>query len=233
MTVDAVLFDLDNTLYPYAPCNEAGKQGALAAARERGYDLNRETFEDLYQQGRRETKRDTAGAAAAHSRTLYFKHALRAHAGRPVPGDALALGEAFWSAYIEAIEPFPRLEETLAELADAGVAVGITTDLTTRIQLRKLQALGIDERVHAVVTSEEAGREKPGSVLFTLSLARLNCRPSEAVMVGDDPAKDIAGGNAVGLETVLFNGEVLPEAPPEHHPDHEVESLEAVLEVAL
>lgn len=233
MTVDAVLFDLDNTLYPYAPCNEAGKQGAFEAARERGYELDWEAFEDLYQRGRRETKRDTAGAAAAHSRTLYFKHALRAHVGRPVPGDALALGEAFWSAYIDAIEPFPRLEETVAELADAGVSVGITTDLTTRIQLRKLQALGIDDRVDAVVTSEEAGREKPGSVLFTLPLARLNCRPADAVMVGDDPAKDVAGANAVGLETVLFNGEVAPEAPPEHQPDHEVESLGGVLEVVV
>jgi putative hydrolase of the HAD superfamily len=233
MTVDAVLFDLDNTLYPYAPCNEAGKQGAFEAARERGYDFDRETFDALYQRGRRETKRDTAGAAAAHSRTLYFKHALRSHLGRPAPRDALALGEAFWSTYIDAIEPFPQLEKTLDDLAEAGVAVGIVTDLTTRLQLRKLQVLGIDEQVDAVVTSEEAGREKPGSVPFTLSLARLNCRPTEAVMVGDDPAKDIAGGNAVGLETVLFNGEVPPEAPPEHRPDHEVESLGDVLEVAL
>jgi putative hydrolase of the HAD superfamily len=233
MTVDAVLFDLDDTLYPYAPCNEAGKQGAFEAARERGYDLDREAFEDLYQRGRRETKRDTAGAAAAHSRTLYFKHALRSHVRRPVPGHALAFAEAFWSAYLAAIEPFPGPEETLLELADAGVAVGIATDLTTRIQLRKLRVLGIDERVDAVVTSEEAGREKPGSVVFTLPLARLNSRPADAVMVGDAPAKDIAGGNAVGLETVLFNGEVDSGAPPEHHPDHEVESLSGVLEVAL
>ena len=233
MTVDAVLFDLDDTLYPYPPCNEAGKRGAFEAARERGYDLDRSEFDDLYVRGRRETKRDTAGTAASHSRTLYFKHGLRERLGRPAPDDALALGEAFWSTFVDAMEPFPGLEETLTSLSGAGVSVGVTTNLTTRLQLRKLRALGVDDAVDAVVTSEEAGREKPGSVMFTLPLARLDCRPGDAVLVGDKPGSDVAGGNAVGLETVLFNGDVDAEAPPEHVPDHEVDALGDVLEVAL
>lgn len=233
MTVDAVLFDLDDTLYPYPPCREAGKRGAFEASRDLGYDINRVAFETLYQRGRRETKRDTAETAASHSRTLYFKHGLRDHLGRPAPADALALGEAFWDAYVEAMEPFPDLEETLTSLSQAGVSVGVTTNLTTRLQLRKLRELGIDDAVDAVVTSEEAGREKPGSVMFTLPLVRLDCRPADAVMFGDKPGSDIAGGNAVGLQTVLFNGTVDEEAPPEHVPDHVVDSLADVLEVAL
>ena len=233
MTVDAVLFDLDDTLYPYPPCREAGKRGAFEAARDLGYDFDREAFETLYQRGRRETKRDTAETAAAHSRTLYFKHGLRDHLGRPAPADALELGEAFWNAYVEAMEPFQGLRETLHSLSEAGVSVGIATNLTTSLQLRKLRELGIDDAVDAVVTSEEAGREKPGSVMFSLPLSRLDCRPTDAVMVGDKPGSDIAGGNAVGLETVLFNGTVGEGAPPEHVPDHEVDSLPDVLEVAL
>ena len=233
MTVDAVLFDLDNTLYPYEPCNEAGKRGALEAARERGYDLDREEFDDLYATGRREAKRDTAGTAASHSRTLYFKHGLRERVGRPVPADALALTEAFWASYLEAMEPFDGLEETLAALDEAGVDVGVATNLTTRLQLRKLRRLGIDDRVDAVVTSEEAGREKPGSVTFTLTLSRLDCRPGAAVFVGDKPESDVAGANAVGMETVLFNGETDAETPAAHEPDHRAEELADVLEVAL
>jgi putative hydrolase of the HAD superfamily len=233
MTVDAVLFDLDDTLYPYPPCRVAGKRGAHDAARELGYDFDWEGFEAFYQRGRRETKRDTAGTGASHSRTLYFKHALRRHEGRAAPADALALGQAFWDAYLDAIEPFPEMASTLVSLSEAGVDVGVTTNLTTRLQLRKLAELGVDDRVDAVVTSEEAGREKPGSVMFTLPLARLNCRPSDALFVGDDPETDVAGANDVGLETVLFNGEVDASAPESHRPDHEVDSLDAVLEVAL
>ncbi len=233
MTAEAVLFDLDDTLYPYPPCNEAGKQGAYEAALDRGYDLDREAFDALYREGRRETKRDTSGTAASHGRALYFKHALRERAGEPVPEDALALTEAYWSAYREAMAPFPDAEATLTELREAGVRVGITTNLTTRIQLTKLRTLGLSDHVDALVTSEEAGREKPGSVMFTLSLARLNCTPDEAIFVGDNPAADMAGANAVGLETVLFNETVALDAPARHRPDHSVDDLADVLEVAL
>jgi putative hydrolase of the HAD superfamily len=233
MTADAVLFDLDNTLYPYDACNEAGKRGAYEATRRLGYDLDREEFDALYLSGRREAKRDTSGTAASHSRALYFKHGLREHAGRPVPEDALTLTEAFWSAYFEAMEPFPGLEGTFEALAEADVDVGVTTNLTTPTQLRKLCELGIEDRVDAFVTSEEAGREKPGSATFTLSLARLDCRPGDAVFVGDKPESDIAGANAVGLETVLFNGQTDSETPTAHEPDHHAEELADVLEVAL
>lgn len=233
MTADAVLFDLDDTLYPYDPCRKAGKRGAFEAAHRLGYDLDREEFETLYQRGRRETKRDTSTMAAAHSRTLYFKHGLRERVGRPVPTDAMQLGEAFWTAYIEAIEPFDGLEETLTELSESGVAVGITTNLTTRLQLRKLRKLNIADRLDAVVTSEEAGREKPGSVMFTLPLARMDCRVSDAFLVGDDPVNDVAGANAVGLQTALFNGEVPANASPNQTPDYELQRLPDLLEVTL
>lgn len=231
MSADAVLFDLDNTLYPYPPCNEAGKENALECARELGYDLDEDGFEALYRAGRREAKRDTETTAASHSRLLYFKHGLRERFGAAPPDDLVALADAFWSGYLRAMEPFEDLRETFDGLEEAGVAVGITTNLTTRIQCRKLRALGIGDRIDALVTSEETGYEKPGSVMFTLPLARLDCRPSDAVLVGDEPVSDVAGANAVGLTTVLFNGEVPPDAPASHRPDHDVDALAGVLEV--
>lgn len=233
MPSDAVLFDLDNTLYPYPPCNEAGKDRALEVARERDYDLDRERFEALYQAGRAETKRDTATTAASHRRMLYFKHGLRERFGTAPPDDVVALTDGYWSGYLDAMAPFEDLRGTLEALADADVAVGITTNHSIRIQYRKLRSLGIGDRIDALVTSEEAGREKPGSVMFTLPLARLGCRPGDAVLVGDDPGSDIAGANAVGLETVLFNGDVSPDAPDAHRPDHEVDALGDVTGVVL
>lgn len=233
MAVDAVLFDLDNTLYEYAPCNRAGKDTAHQAARERGYDLDREVFEALYQAGRQETKRDTETTAAAHRRLLYFKHGLRERFDAAPPDDVLALAEAYWSGYLERMTPFEGLDRMLSALASADVAVAITTNLTTRTQYRKLRELGVADRLDALVTSEEAGREKPATVMFTLPLARLDCPPSRAALVGDEPATDVAGGNAIGLETVLFNGEVSPDAPATHRPDHRVEALSAVPEVLL
>lgn len=234
MTFEAVLFDLDNTLYPYPPCNEAGKRAAFETFRELGYDLDREDFDALYREGRREVKRELAGTASAHERFLYFKRAIQVHTGTHRSEDPLRLGEAYWDAYVDEMTLFDGVVDTLAALREAGVAVGIVTNLTTRIQLQKLHRLGIEEHVDLLLTSEETGREKPGSVMFTLPLARLDCRPGEALMVGDSLESDVEGANAVGLETVLFNGP--PDAgdlPDWRRPDHTITDFTELTEVVL
>jgi putative hydrolase of the HAD superfamily len=232
MSYEALFVDLDDTLYPYPECNEAGKRAAWQTARDLGYDLDREEFDELYMEGRREVKRELAGTASAHERFLYFKRAIRIQTGTHSARDALALGEAYWETYVEEMELFDGVRETLAEIHDAGVDVAIVSNLTTRIQLKKIEHLGIEEHVDLVLTSEETGREKPSSVMFTLPLARLDRRPSEAVMVGDDIAADVEGGNAVGLTTVLFNEDAAGRTGNER-PDHQIEAFPELTELVL
>jgi FMN phosphatase YigB (HAD superfamily) len=69
MDYGAILLDLDDTLYPYPECNEAGKRAAWKRARELGYDLDRDAFDDLYAEGRREVKRELGGTASSHERS--------------------------------------------------------------------------------------------------------------------------------------------------------------------
>lgn len=228
----AVLFDLDDTLYPYPPCNEAGKRAAYETFRDLGYGLDRETFRERYQEARREVKRELAGTASAHERFLYFKRLISAHADTHRSDDALALGEAYWDAYVEAMELFDGVEAAFTRLRDAGVDVAVVTNLTTRIQLEKIRHLGIEDHIDYLLTSEETGREKPSSVMFTLTLARLDRRPSEALMVGDSPTSDVEGGNAVGLDTVLVNSDV-EELSGLEQPDFRLDSVADVPEVAL
>ena len=232
MTYEAVFVDLDDTLYSYPECNEAGKQAAWEAARELGYESSREEFEELYQAGRREVKRELAGTASAHERFLYFKRAIQMHTGTHSARDALALGEAYWETYVDEMELFDGAEETLAELHESDVDVAIVSNLTTRIQLKKIDRLGIEEHVDLVVTSEETGREKPSSVMFTLPMAQLDVRASEVVMVGDSLESDIAGGNALGMTTVLFNNDAT-ELDEWERPDHRIEAFGELTELVL
>lgn len=232
MSYEAVFFDLDDTLYSYPECNEAGKRAAWQAARERGYDLSRAEFDDLYAEGRREVKRELAGTASAHERFLYFKRALELRTGTHRARDALALGEAYWETYVDEMELFDGVRETLRELQDAGLDVAIVSNLTTRIQMKKIDRLGVGDLVDLVLTSEETGSEKPASVMFTLPLAQLDRRPSETVMVGNDVETDVEGGNAVGLTTVLFNGDADGETG-HRRPDHQIDAFGDVSEVVL
>lgn len=231
---EAVFFDLDDTLYPYAPCNEAGKRAAFQRARELGYEFDRAAFDERYREGRRETKRELVGTASSHERFLYFKRALERETGRSQSTDALALGEAYWNGFLDALDPFDDLVPTLSGLRADGLAVAVVTNLTTRVQLRKLAELEIAETVDLLLTSQETGREKPASVMFTLPLARLDCRPGEVLMVGDNPETDVAGGNAVGLDTALFDhdgDEDEATRSGSQRPDYHLDSLADVREV--
>lgn len=232
MQFRAVFFDLDDTLYAYQPCNEAGKRAAWETFLDLGYDLSRDGFEALYMESRSEVKRELAGTASAHERFLYFKRAIDIHTGTHRSGDALALGEAYWEAYVAEMELFDGVEETLGALQDAGVDVAVVSNLTTRIQLKKIQHLGIEVFVDYLLTSEETGREKPSSVMFTLPLARLDRKPSETLMVGNDPETDVEGANALGLTTALFNADAEGLTGREA-PDHVLEDIREVQEVAL
>lgn len=217
----ALLLDLDDTLYPYEPCDAAGRDAIRSEAADR--DLGIDDVDAFYERGRRTVKSDIAGLGSAHSRVLYLKRAMERHGGRTRAGDAVALADAYWDAYLDEMELFPDVRDTLDTLADLPVA--IVTDLTARIQLRKLDRLDIDAIDH-VVTSEEVGRDKPAAAMFAVALARLDAAPSDAVMVGDDPAADIAGANRAGIETVLFNGTYDPgEHPSDAEPDHTIDAF--------
>ncbi|MFC7198805.1 HAD family hydrolase [Halospeciosus flavus] len=230
MSYEAVFVDLDDTLYSYPECNEAGKRAAWETAKDLGYDLDRDEFDTLYEAGRREVKRELAGTASAHERFLYFKRAIELYTGTHSARDALALGEAYWETYVEEMTLFDGVEETLAALDDAGVDVALVSNLTTRIQLKKIDHLGIEEYLDLVLTSEETGREKPSSVMFTLPLAHLDRRPSETLMVGDSLSADVEGGNAVGLTTVLFN-ETADGHSGYQQPDHQIDDFRELLEL--
>ncbi|WP_050033897.1 HAD family hydrolase [Halorubrum halophilum] len=237
MSYEAVFFDLDNTLYPYAPCNEAGKRAAFATFRDLGYEMDRETFDELYATARREAKRETRETAASHDRHIYFKRALQNHAGEHDAADALALGDAYWEGYASEMELCDGVERAFDALAEAGTEIAVVTNLTTRVQLRKLSRLAIDDRIDRLVTSEEVGREKPSAIPFTTALAAFDRRPSETLMVGDNVGADVAGANALGMDTALFvaDGETpsVDELDGDRRPDHRLDAFADLTEVAV
>lgn len=237
MSYEAVFFDLDNTLYPYSPCNEAGKRAALDAFRAHGYEMDRETFDELYAAGRRETKRETGGTAASHERFIYFKRALRAHADTHDAATALAVGEAYWDGYMDEMTLCEGVEAVFDALGESGASIAVVTNLTTHVQLEKLVRLGIDGHVDHLVTSEEVGREKPSAIPFTSALAAFDCRPSEVLTVGDNAEADVEGANALGMDTALFvaDGETpeRDELRGPRRPDYRVDEFADLTEVAL
>ena len=70
---------------------------------------------------------------------------------------------------------------------------GLVTDLTTQIQFRKLIYFGLDHSFDYVVTSEEAGTEKPSAAPYVLMRRKLGETTGAIWMIGDNGETDIAG----------------------------------------
>lgn len=84
------------------------------------------------------------------------------------------------------------------------------------------------------VTSVVVG--KPLPEIFTETMTILGFAADDAVMVGDNPASDIAGGNAAGMTTILVNRdpENIVQFDSQGHdlkPDIAVNSLEEIIEL--
>ncbi len=78
----------------------------------------------------------------------------------------------------------PGTEDALDVLRSAGLALACVAnwDFTLPSHLARL---GVSDRFHAIVTSAEAGVQKPDPVIFRLALARIGVSPGRALHVGD------------------------------------------------
>lgn len=210
---DVLLLDLDNTVYAYDPCHRAG----LAAAQESCAKLDPSWgdprhFEADYGAARAEVKEQVGQQAAGHSRLLYFKLMLERRHGRSRLAAARDLEDAYWRGYFAAMRLDEGCAETLAEVRERGVSTAWITSFTTRRQVLKLEKLGLAEAVDLLLTTEEAGFEKPDGRLVDLALARLGGRRHAAWMVGDSLSADLPTAEARRLPFVWIRRDDEPAA---------------------
>lgn len=204
-----VLLDLDGTLYPYEPAHAAARAAVRALLEER-LDARADLVEEALEAGRSETHRRHPRTAAGHSRILYFQAALERLGSHPVPL-ARECEDAYWNRFLEVMRPFPELESFLSRLEPAKTCV--VTDLTARIQHRKFERLGLRRWIGHIVTSEEAGVEKPDSGIFQMALDKLGATPEESCMVGDSFERDVLGASRLGIHSFwLTRRSAVPEA---------------------
>ena len=89
-------------------------------------------------------------------------------------------------------------------LREKGLLLGVITDGLASVQRSKVEALGLRDMLDVVIYTDEIGREywKPSIVPYQVALDLLEVKPSEASYVGNDIAKDFIGANALGMLTI-------------------------------
>ena len=67
---------------------------------------------------------------------------------------------------------------------------------------KRLEQHGILQYIDLVIASAEEGVAKPDKRIFELALNRSNCKPGDAVMIGDRIDNDIVPAKLMGMRTI-------------------------------
>ena len=210
----AIIFDLDDTLYPLERFVLSGFD-AVAAHLDRLFAIDPDDARLVLQQ---------AFTNGGRGRELQI--CLR-HFGLPV-----ALAPSLITVIREhepAIDLPAPTDDALAYLAN-GWRIGIVTNGPVEIQQRKVDALGLAHRVDTIVFAE-GPTAKPAAEPFLEAARRLGVGARRTIFVGNDPVCDVYGAWRLGMKTI-YVAEGSATHPAALMADASVRSLVEVPEIA-
>ena len=98
---------------------------------------------------------------------------------------------------------YPHVRVTLIELMKRGIRLAVVSDAPRKEAWLRLCYLQLHHMFDFVSTFEDVGERKPSPVPFQRALEFFDVAPSEAIMVGDWPERDITGASKIGMRTVF------------------------------
>lgn len=230
---DAVMFDTDNTLYPYDPAHRA----AMRAVRDKSarlFAIDEERFDHAFGTARSVIKQRLGNTASSHSRLLYFQQMLEIIGLGSQVLLALDLEQTYWRTFLSNAHLFDGVKDFLDDLRIAGIPTAVVTDLTSQIQFRKIVYFELDRYFDHIVTSEEAGFDKPHAAPFEIAVAKLQPAGTCLWMIGDSAHCDVAGARtAISAVTIQKLHEGVERGKGACKPDatvHDFESLRVLFE---
>ncbi|MBN1910103.1 MAG: HAD family hydrolase [Pirellulales bacterium] len=185
----AVVFDLDDTLFPERQFVDSGMR-AVADWGEQVLQIPAETTLD-----------ELRGLIEQHADGRTFNRWLANH--HLDPEEWVHPMVQVYRKHEPTLTPYDDVSPVLQKLRRT-CRLGVVTDGYLEVQQRKMAATGLEDRFDAIVYSDELGRDawKPSTKPFELVLQRLGVAPDEAVYVGDNPTKDFRGARQLGMETI-------------------------------
>ncbi|MGC6470468.1 MAG: YjjG family noncanonical pyrimidine nucleotidase [Flavobacteriales bacterium] len=141
---------------------------------------------------------------------------------------SVKLGDDYIERCPQKTHLFPFTHSTLTALKNK-YTLHIITNGFEEVQHKKLANNNLSKYFNSVVTSEQVGYKKPTKEIFQFSLAQVNAKPSESLMIGDDLKADIGGARSFGIDQVFFNPDGL--SHNEESITHEIQCLSQLLEI--
>lgn len=198
--INGILLDIDNTLYDYSVCHEYAMQKCTQWVY-KNHGIDELTFTKSFNISRKTINMRLENTAASHNRLLYFQLTLEKLKITSFI-NTLELYNCYWDNFLDIITPFEGINYIFEKYIGK---VCFVTDLTAHIQHRKIEKLNLAKYENFIVTSEEAGCEKPNKKIFKIALDKLNLDPNSVCVIGDNFEKDIIGAKNLNLQSIWLN----------------------------
>jgi putative hydrolase of the HAD superfamily len=219
----AVVFDLDDTLYPERAYVRGGFEAVARWASDTMGEEPQAVLDELWSMFEAGVRGDT------------FDRWLRRR-GREPGTDRAAMIDAY-RRHRPRLAPYPDVVPTLEGL-HGRARLGLITEGAREVQDAKLDALGLRSWFNKVVVlgEEQRANWKPSPRPFQLWLEGSSIEPATAVYLGDNPAKDFRGARHAGWTSVRvrrsdgLHRDEEPEAA-EARPDLEIPDLQSLASV--
>jgi 2-phosphoglycolate phosphatase len=100
-----------------------------------------------------------------------------------------------------ATRPYPGILELLARLQAAGIAWGISTNKPSYLTLPLIDSLALEPAPASIVCPDHVSQPKPHPEPLLLNCQQLQCKPDQAIYIGDHQ-RDIDAGRNAGIYTI-------------------------------
>ncbi|MGW3495617.1 HAD family hydrolase [Streptomyces sp. NPDC001020] len=230
MSISAVVWDVDDTLFDYTTADRAGMRGHLVAE---GLLGRYGSVERALTRWREITDQQWARFAAGEADfETQRRDRVRVFLGEELTDTGADAWYCRYKAHYEtAWALFPDALPALDILATSH-RHAVLSNSSIHVQEHKLRVLGILDRFEAVVCAAELGVSKPEARAFHAACEALELTPHQVAYVGDHPEIDGRGAAEAGLLSVWIDRDGLyasADAPDGFHRISSLAELPAVL----
>jgi len=193
----ALLFDLDDTLWPIGPVIAAAELGWHAWLAERAPGAAAFGVAEL--RARRMAllqRRPELVADLYHLRRVALQQVFAETGDDPAHIDGAM---AHFHTLRNAVTPFADVLPALP-LLQGMLRLGVITNGNA-----DLEVIGLNHHFEYALASAKFGRAKPDPAIFLEACAAMGVAPADAVYVGDDLRLDVQGAQGAGLRAVWMN----------------------------
>lgn len=191
--IDAVIFDLDNTLTDFMLAKESSIRAAVDAMIDSGLAMGQQEAVDaifaIYKE-----------KGIEHQRVFNFF--LEKTIGRVDDRLLAAAVVAYRRARGGSLVPYPHAHFVLNHLLKKGYKLAVVSDAPRFEAWQRLNYIGLQHTFDVVLTFDDTGHHKPDPKPFQMALDLMQVKPERTVLIGDWIERDILGGQNAGLHTV-------------------------------